>query len=429
MKYALFLFTALLVLTFPLICAQTTASSAFIKSMETGEYSYLQPYLTSQMQSAFPEPKFVELRKALIGKYGAFANATYSGSEGNVEYVKINFEKASVLFKLVIENQKIAGLWIVKVSQTHRESNLTPQEAMMEAIVTGNYSLAERYFSPLMKRVFTQALFEKTRNMIIRYNGQIQGYSFEKRVGTVYYYKLLCEKKDIEVTVTVENGMITGFHMNLSFGLSFQSLYPFFGALLALILLGAYFRKVKFAELILGMIILLIALGVQTPIQSIPRVIGTKSLAFLVLWVGLIAAVVQESLKYYFSRNKNLKEALYIGAGFGFAEGLLAVGMVAVFGGSASPISFLERFIVLFFHASTTLLFAYAYKEGWGMRAFGVMTLIHWIIDSLTAYWNIHPSTGLLATIYIITGLTSAVVLFTLVKKAKNEVEEAKVVW
>ncbi len=432
MKHLLFLFTLLLFITLPfvhLISAQTPTSSAFIKSMESGEYSYLRSYLTPQMQSAFPESKFIELRKSLIEKYGKFINASYSGSEGNVEYVKVDFERASIIFKLVIENQKIAGLWIVKVSRAHEESGLTPQEAMMEAIVTGNYSIAEEYFSPLMRRVFTQALFEKTRNMIIRYNGEIQGYSFEKKVGDVYYYKLLCKKRDITVTVTVKDGMIEGFHMNLSFALSFQALYPFFGVLLALILLGAYFRKIKVAEILLGIFIFIVAIGVQTPLQNIPRIIGAGNLAFIVLWTGLIAAVVQESFKYYISRNRSLKGALYIGAGFGFVEGLLAVGIIAVFGGSASPIAFLERFIVLFFHASTTLLFAYSYREGWGIRAFGVITLIHWIMDSLTAYWNIHPSIGLLATIYIITALTSAVILLTLAKKAKNEVEEAKVVW
>ncbi|WP_456452920.1 DUF3887 domain-containing protein [Thermococcus sp.] len=429
MKHALFLFTALLVLTFPIVSAQTAASGAFIKSMERGEYSYLKPYLTSQMQSAFPESKFTELRSSLIEKYGTIINASYSGSEGNAEYVRVNFERASVVFKLVIENQKIAGLWIVKVSQPHQEPGLTPQEAMMEAIVTGNYSLAEGYFSPLMKRVFTRALFEKTRNMIIRYNGEIRGYSFEKRAGTVYYYRLICEKRDIGVTVTVENGMITGFHMGLSFRLSAQAFYPFFGALLALLLLGAYLRKVKFAELLLGMVLFIVAIAVQTPLQNLPRLFGAGTLVSLVLWSGLMAAAVQESVKYYFSRNRSLKEALYVGAGFGFAEGLLTVGIVAAFGGSASPVSFLERFIVLFFHASTTLLFAHAYKEGWGIRAFGVMTLIHWIMDSLTAYWNIHPSAGLLATIYIITALTSAAVLLTLAGKAKNEVDEVKVLW
>ena len=418
-----------LLLSVPFVSAQNEAAGAFIKSMSSGDYSYLRPYLSAQMQSAFPESKFRELRNSFIEKYGRITNISYAGSEGGYAYVKVNFEKAAVTFKLVIKDGKIYGIWIVGVSRSSK-SGLTPQEAMMEALVRDNYSIAERYFSPLMKKVFTKALFERTRGMIIQSCGEIRGYSLERREGDVYYYRLLCEKRSVTVTVTVKGGLIEGFHMGFpGFNFALPVLYPLIGALLAVLALWAYLRVIKFAELLLGMAVLLISLVIQIPIQTIPRLVGAGNLIFLAVWAGFIAAIVQEPLKYYFSRDKGLKGALYIGAGFGLAEGILTLGIALISGGAASPLAILERFLVLMFHASTTLFFAYAYREGWGKKALGTMVLIHGVMDSLAAYWKVAPSLGLLATIYIITALTAGIVLFTLIGKAKNEVEEAKIVW
>ncbi len=421
-----------LFLFLPLTTAQDEVVGAFVKSMESGEYSYLEAYLSPQMLSAFPESKFAELRTSLIEKYGRVLNATYAGTEGEYEYVKLNFERASVTFKLVIQDKKIAGLWIVGVSK-RQEKVLTPPDAMMEALKTGNYSIVEPYLSPTMKKVFSEESFKSLRKWLITSYGDIKGYKFlrteEKGSYTVYYYQVIGGKKNYTVTVTIKEGKVDGFHMT-SIPLAFTpgSIYPIVGALIGLFLLWIYVRRMGWAELIFGMALLAITLIVQPPIQTLPRFAGISNVTVLILWTGLVAGVIQETLKYYASREKSQRKALYIGAGFGVGEAIYVSLMSMIGGGSVVVLSALERFLALLFHSSTTVIFSRAYHSGWGREALLALILVHWLVDSLTAYWQYNPSYIILGASYAIM-LAVGLCLLKLLPEVKAEKEEETVKW
>ena len=306
---------------------------------------------------------------------------------------------------------------------------LTPQEAMMEALKTGNYSVVEPYLSPTMEKAFPRGVFELTRNSLIHSYGEIKSYEstkIERKGGyTVYYYRVIAEKGNYTVTVTVRNGKVEGFHLaSLPLKFSFPALYPIAGALLAFLLLWLYIRRLGMAEVIFGFVLLLIVLLIQPPVQAIPKFLGINGTAFLVLWSGLIAGLIQEPLKYFAARGKSLRKALYVGAGFGLGEGFY-VGAISLFLGAISPLAALERFLTLFFHASTTVLFAYSYRNGWGGRALLAMILIHWLVDSLAAYWHYNPSYILLALSYLAMAILAVVILPKLLPLAKGEREES----
>ena len=397
-----------LLLFIPLVTAQSGAAGAFIKAMGSGEYSYLEPYLSPQMQSAFSESKFVELRSSLVEKYGGLVNASYTGAEGGYEYVRVNFERASVSFKLIIQGGKVAGLWIVGVSKRH-EKALTPQDAMMGALKTGNYSIVEPYLSPIMKKALTRGSFEAICKSLIGAHGEIQSYEFVKREEEgpyiTYYYRVTASKGTYTVTVTVRDGKVDGFHLKgVPFKATASALYPILGALLAFLIIWAYVRKLGVAEVIFGMVLLFIVLLIQPLIQSIPTFLGVSNITFLVLWTGFIAGLLQEVAKYYASRGKSQGKALYIGVGFGFGEAIYVSLISMVSGGSVVVLSALERFLALLFHASTTVIFSRAYGQGKGREALTALILIHWFVDSLAAYWHYSPS-------YIILGVSYAVML------------------
>ncbi len=305
---------------------------------------------------------------------------------------------------------------------------VTPQEAMMEALKTGNYSLVEPYLSPTMERAFSRDVFELTRNSLIHSHGEIKDYELtrsEKKGGyTVYYYRVTAERGNYTVSVTVKDGKVAGFHLtSLPLRFSPPALYPVAGALLAFLLLWFYLRKLGIAEVIFGAVLLLIVLVVQPPLQALPKFLGVKGTAFTVLWSGLIAALVQEVLKYFAARGKPLRKALYIGAGFGLGEGFY-VAAISIFMGTVSPLAVLERFLVLLFHSSTTALFAYSYKNGWGRTALLAMVLTHWLIDSLAAYWQYNPSYLILTVSYVTMAVLAILVLLKLLPLAKLEREE-----
>ncbi|WP_457741489.1 hypothetical protein [Thermococcus sp.] len=308
-------------------------------------------------------------------------------------------------------------------------SALTPQEAMMEAWKTGNYSIVKPYLSPAMKALFTEKLFMATRNTLVEKYGSVEGYRLireEKKDGyEVYYYRVLAEKGNYTVSVTVKGGRVEGFHLSaLPLAPTVSGLlYPLAGAFLGFLVLWAYLRKFHGAELILGAVLLVPVLLFQSPLQMLPRFLGVMNLTFIVLWTGLIAALFQEPLKYYFSRDKSLGKALYIGIGFGIGEGIY-VALNGLLLGGASPIALIERTLALLFHASTTVLFAYSYRNGWGKKALLAMVLIHWLADSIAAYWHVNPSTAVLTAGYAVMFLTALAILPKLLPLAKIEKEE-----
>jgi len=313
-------------------------------------------------------------------------------------------------------------------------SALTPQEAMMEAFKTGNYSVVEPYLSPTMKAVFSEKLFTTTRNALIEKYGSIEGYRLTREENKngyeVYYYQVNAERGNYTVSVTVKGGKVEGFHVSaLPFAPTASGLlYPLLGAFLGFLVLWAYLRKFHGAELILGAVLLIPVLFLQPLVQALPKFLNVTNLAFIVLWTGLIAALFQEPLKYYLSRDKTLGKALYVGIGFGLAEGIYVALNASLLGG-ASWVAILERFLSVVFHASTTVFFAYSYRNGKGREALVAMILAHWVIDSLAAYWHYNVSTFVLAITYAIMLAIAAVILFKLLPAAKTENEEPAVKW
>ncbi len=308
---------------------------------------------------------------------------------------------------------------------------LTPQEAMMQALKTGNYSIVEPYLSPLMKAAFTRGEFRAIREGLIRGHGAITGYEL-LRVKTegpyrVYYYRVIAEKGDYTVTVTVRDGRVEGFHLKgFSITLTPAVLYPLAGAIAALLLIWLYLKRFGAAEVLFGLAIFLIAIAVQSPLQSLPAYLGVAGSLGTILWGGFVAGLIQEGVKYYSARGKNLRDAIYIGSGFGLTEALY-IGFLTLLLGSASLLSALERFLALLFHSSTAGLFSYSHARGWGKRAFLLAFLVHWAADSMALYWQYTPSTWILVVTYTILGIAS-LPLLKLLPQAKAE-RERRVRW
>jgi len=304
-------------------------------------------------------------------------------------------------------------------------SALSPQDAMMEAWKTGNYSAVEPYLSSAMKRAFTEKTFKAVRDEMIELYGPVRGYTLEKTEEKdgyqIYFYRVTAEKGSYTVSVTVKNGKVDGFHIVPRFNPK-NAIYPLLGGLLGLLIIWIYLRKFHAGELILGAVLLVPVLIFQPPVQSAIVFLGVSGALPRVLWTGLIAALFQEPLKYYFSRDKTLGKALYIGAGFGIGEAVYAATLSSLFGGSVLVL--VERTLALLFHSSTTVLFAYAYRNGWGRKALLAMVLVHWLTDSLAAYWHVNPSNLVLLAGYGVLLLTSLVVLPKLLPLAKAEREQ-----
>ncbi|WP_456423716.1 DUF3887 domain-containing protein [Thermococcus sp.] len=307
---------------------------------------------------------------------------------------------------------------------------LTPQEAMMEALKTGNYSLVSPYLSGEMKKVFAEKTFGVIREELVNEYGPIKGYELEKTEKvdgySVYYYRVVAERGNYTVSVTVKDGKVVGFHLVPGFNPK-KALYPLLGGLLGLLLLWFYIRRFHTGELILGAVLLVPVLIIQPPLQMAPEYAGIKNGTFLILWTGLIAGLVQEPLKYYFSRDKSLGEALYIGVGFGLGEAVYVATLSVLFGGGF--LGLIERTLALLFHASTTLLFAYSWRNGRGKEALLAMVLVHWLTDSIASYWHVNPSTEVIIAGYTVMLLTALVILIKLLPLVREEREETRVRW
>ena len=321
-------------------------------------------------------------------------------------------------------------VFIISLLLLDYASALTPQEAMMEALKTGNYSTVEPYLSKTMKEAFPESLFKTVREGLVNQYGEIKGYKLKKTESrgdyTVYYYHVIAERGNYTVSVTVRDGKVVGFHLAPGFNPK-KALYPLLGGLPGLLLFWFYLRKFHAGELILGVVLLVPVLIIQPPLQMAPEYAGIKNGTFLILWTGLIAGLFQEPLKYYTSRDKPLDRALYIGVGFGLGEAIYVAVTSALLGG-ASWLALIERTLALLFHASTTLLFAYSWRNGWGRKALISMVLVHWLIDSIASYWHVNPSTEVIIAGYTVMLFTALVVLIKLLPLARIE-KETKVKW
>lgn len=289
-------------------------------------------------------------------------------------------------------------------------------KAVFESIKTGDYSILEPYLDEKMKEAFNEKAFNALREQMISKYGNLKSFEFveEGKTGEFIsgYYRFEFEKADVILKLVFSqvdgeyklSGLWIqkvvwkerGISLPLAVGL------PILGGILPLLtfyIVG--FKKIKGAELILGFFLGAITLFIQPIIQQAPFLaLGIKSNADIIarglsftiitaIWLGFIAGFFQEGLKYVFVRNRNLKEALFVGIGFGLGEAIL-VPLLHLTLGDLPPIqltqallSSFERYIATLFHAGTTVILAYAYKNGFGRKALVILSVVHGVIDAL----------------------------------------------
>ena len=338
-------------------------------------------------------------------------------------------------------------------------------EATFNAFKTGDYSILQPYLDDDMRKAFDEKQFNAFREDLISKYGELKSYSFVKE-GKVSgfilgYYNFEFERADVTLRLVFRevNGeyLLSGIWIDAvnskeaGIPLGVALFFPVLGGFLALLtfyILG--FRKIGVAEIVLGIILVAITLGIQPLIQNAPFLaVGIKSnsdiiakgTAFVILtaiWLGFVAGFFQESLKYGLSKGKYLNEALFIGIGFGLGEAILVPALQAIqlstLGGitpklTTALVSMLERYLATLFHAGTTVVLAYSYKNGFGKKALLSLSIVHGIIDTFAAYYQFRASAIVLAITYV---LLLAVSLFLLrygLPKVKEEREEDRIVW
>ncbi|EHR78963.1 potassium transporter KefA [Thermococcus litoralis DSM 5473] len=338
-------------------------------------------------------------------------------------------------------------------------------EATFEALRSGDYSILQPYLDDAMKVAFNEEKFMAFRDDMISKYGELRSYSFVKEGKTsgfiLGYYNFEFEKANVTLRLVFRevNGeyLLSGIWIDAvnsreaGIPLGVALFFPVLGGFLALstfYLLG--FRRIGVAEIILGIILVGITLAIQPLIQNAPFLAvgirsnsevvakGTVFVVFASIWLGFVAGFFQESLKYGLSKGKYLNEALFIGIGFGLGEAILVPALQAIqlatVGGVTPKLttalaSMLERYLATLFHAGTTVVLAYAYKNGFGKKALLSLSIAHGIIDTFAAYYQFRPSTVVLVITY---GLLLAVSLFLLrygLPKVKEEREEDRIVW
>ena len=329
-------------------------------------------------------------------------------------------------------------------------------KAVFESIKTGDYSILEPYLDEKMKEAFNEKAFNALREQMISKYGNLKSFEFveEGKTGEFIsgYYRFEFEKADVILKLVFSqvdgeyklSGLwiqkVAWKERGISLPLAVS--LPVLGGILPLLtfyIVG--FKKIKGAELILGFFLGAITLFIQPIIQQATFLaLGIKSnaniaMTITAIWLGFIAGFFQEGLKYVFVRNRNLKEALFVGIGFGLGEAIL-VPLLHLTLGDLPPIqltqallSSFERYIATLFHAGTTVILAYAYKNGFGRKALVILSIVHGVIDAFAAYYQLTSSRISLITTYGVIIVTTFVLLWYCIPKAKLEMEEEKVVW
>ncbi|NJE08268.1 DUF3887 domain-containing protein [Thermococcus sp. M39] len=339
-------------------------------------------------------------------------------------------------------------------------------KAVFESLKTGNYSILEPYLDEKMKEAFNEKSFNALREQMISKYGNLESFEFaeEGKAGEFIlgYYHFEFEKANVTIKLVFSQVdseyKLSGLWIKKviwkekGIPLPLAVSLPILGGILALLTVYTIgFKKIKGAELILGFFLVAVTLFIQPIIQQAPFLaLGIKSNADIIakgfsftvitaIWLGFVAGFFQESLKYAFVRNKTLKEALFIGIGFGLGEAvlvpLLQVVQSFALGGlppvqlTQALLSSFERYIATLFHGGTTLILAYAYKNGFGRKALVVLSIAHSVIDTFAAYYQLTNSQTSLIMTYGIIIVITLILLQYAIPKAKVEKEEEKVVW
>jgi len=211
--------------------------------------------------------------------------------------------------------------------------------------------------------------------------------------------------------------------------MALYSVFPLIGGVAAVVfvwLLGL--RKFTAAGFIFGVLILVIAVLVQPPLQSLPIIaalaprlasvksaeelqqlvrefiesIGLAGVAGLSLWSGFVAGAVQTGFKYFFISpvlKRSYRGALSVGLAFGFAEAVFAAVRLLLAAASIPEVpawmivasaaaSAFERFSAALFHIGTSLYIADAARRGAALRGILVVITIHGFMDSTAALYQ-----------------------------------------
>lgn len=338
-------------------------------------------------------------------------------------------------------------------------------EATFEALKSGDYSILQPYLDDAMKVAFNEEKFRAFRDDLISKYGELKRYAFVKEGKSsgfiLGYYTFEFEKANVTLRLVFRevNGeyLLSGIWIDevnskeTGIPVGVAIFFPILGGFLALFtfyILG--FRKIGVAEIILGIILVAITLGIQPLIQNAPFLAvgirsnseiiakGTIFVVFASIWLGFVAGFFQESLKYGLSKGKYLNEALFIGIGFGLGEAILVPALQAIqlatVGGvtpklTTALVSMLERYLATLFHAGTTVVLAYSYKNGFGKKALLELSAIHGIIDTFAAYYQFRPSPVVLVITYALLLTVSLLLLRYGLPKVKEEREEDRIVW
>ncbi len=153
-----------------------------------------------------------------------------------------------------------------------------------------------------------------------------------------------------------------------------------------------------------------------------------KGITFTILsslYLGFIAGIFQEGIRYPLARKRAIRVAAFIGLGFGLAEAVIIPVMSLFQAGApltALPfrwrfLSLLERFLVTIFHGCTTAIIAYAYKRNWGLKALAALMVGHGVIDTLAAYYQLSGSQFALVSSFFTTAVIAAGLFYFLKKR------------
>ncbi|KXA98377.1 hypothetical protein AKJ39_02140 [candidate division MSBL1 archaeon SCGC-AAA259J03] len=340
-------------------------SDSFFTGLESGDYSKFEPYLSNEMKEAFDEETFDSFRNDLFSKYGQLDNYQFvkedSVKQDQVEYTRayydVSFEKAVVTLRLVF-----------------RETN-------------SGYELAGIW----------------TTNV----KGKGGGW------GSVILSNL----------------------PTLAFSI--------IGAVLALLLFYYLlrFEEIKIVEILIGIFLAVVTIIVQPNIQNIPfLVLGIKSnseiiargIVFTILsiiYLGFVAGIFQEGIRYPLARKKAVKTAAFIGLGFGLGEAIIIPILGLMQAGAPltslpfqwSFLNLTERFLVTAFHGCTTAIMAYAYKNGWGLKALAGLILAHGGIDTIAVYYQLAGSQLVLALTLITAAIIAVGLLYYVLKRMRED--------
>jgi len=216
------------------------------------------------------------------------------------------------------------------------------------------------------------------------------------------------------------------------------------GGILGVIFILKLFKptNLRFLTLMLGAAAFFIAIFIQTPVQQFPLLFeGIKTVEDIiyrgifvtlgaVFYMGFIAGIIQEVVKYVFLKRDNVNIGLHVGLGFGVAELvyllIYAVVITVVFGSSSNNISSIwylfpgiERFLVIIFHTVTAI-----YMALYGKNGLLVAIISHGAIDSLAAciqfYANIYGYDTFLLAITGILYLLILVLDVSFIKSLEN---------